>query len=58
MSYDSFVASREADVADNTIALELHGSDFVLDDLGTAVEHFRGLLSDLATEVAEGVVVT
>ena len=45
-------------MADNTIALELHGSDFVLDDLGTAVEHFRGLLSDLATEVAEGADVT
>ena len=45
-------------MADNTIALELHGTDFVLDDLGVAVEHFRGLLTDLATDVAEGSGVT
>ena len=41
-------------MADNTIALEVHGSGFVLDDLTSVVEHFHGLLSELAGEVAEG----
>lgn len=39
-------------MADNTIALEVHGSDFALDDLSVVIEHFHGLLNDLATEVA------
>ena len=45
-------------MGDNTIALEVHGSDFVLDDLSSVVEHFHGLLSGLAAEVAEGAEVT
>ena len=45
-------------MGDNTIALEVHGSDFVLDDLSSVVEHFHGLLSNLAAEVAEGAEVT
>ena len=45
-------------MADNTIALEVHGSDFVLDDLSSVVEHFHGLLSDLAAEVVPGAAVT
>ena len=44
-------------MADDTIALELEGSDFQLDDLD-AIRHFHGLLRELAVEAADGAAIT
>ncbi len=44
-------------MADDTIALELEGSGFLLDDLD-AIQHFRGLLRELAVEAAGGAAIT
>lgn len=44
-------------MADDTIALELEGSGFQLDDLD-AIQHFRGLLRELATDAAGGAAIT
>lgn len=44
-------------MADDTIALELEGSDFQLDDLD-AIRHFHGLLRELAVEAAGGAAIT
>ena len=44
-------------MADDTIALEIEGSGFLLDDLD-AIQHFRGLLCDLAADAAGGAAIT
>lgn len=44
-------------MAGDTIALELEGSDFLLDDL-EAIRHFRDLLRELATDAADGAAIT
>ncbi len=42
---------------DDTVALELEGSGFQLDDLD-ALQHFRGLLRELAADAAGGAAIT
>ena len=44
-------------MADDTVALELEGSGFQLDDLD-AIQHFRGLLRELAADAADGATIT
>ena len=44
-------------MADDTIALELEGSGFQLDDLD-ALQHFGGLLRELAADAAGGAAIT